>query len=143
MTVSIILAGKGREVVSIEPSATLASAVGLLAEKRIGALLILGAGRRVAGILTERDIVRALAERGASALEEPVSRTMTREVSTCTESETVSSIMERMTDGKFRHVPVVDQGQLVGIVSIGDVVKHRLHEMERDSAALRDYIQTA
>jgi CBS domain-containing protein len=143
MTVSIILAGKGREVVSIEPSATLASAVGLLAEKRIGALLILGAGRRVAGILTERDIVRALAERGASALEELVSRTMTREVSTCTESDTVSSIMERMTDGKFRHVPVVDQGQLVGIVSIGDVVKHRLHEMERDSAALRDYIQTA
>src|SRR5271169_275505 len=106
MTVSIILAGKGREVVSIEPSATLVSAVGLLAEKHIGALLILGAGRRVAGILTERDIVRALAERGASALEEPISRTMTREVSTCTESETVSSIMERMTDGKFRHVPV-------------------------------------
>ena len=142
-TVSIILAGKGREVVSIEPNATLAAAVELLAEKRIGAVLILGAGRRVAGILSERDIVRALAERGAGVLEEPVSQTMTRKVSTCTESETVSSIMERMTDGKFRHVPVVDQGQLVGIVSIGDVVKHRLHEMERDSAAMHDYILTA
>jgi CBS domain-containing protein len=143
MTVRNILAGKGREVVSIEPNATLASAVELLTEKRIGAVLILGAGHRVAGILSERDIVRALAERGAAALAEPVSRTMTRKVSTCTESETVASIMERMTDGKFRHVPVVDQGQLVGIVSIGDVVKHRLHQMERDTAAMRDYILTA
>ena len=143
MTVSIILAGKGREVVSIEPSATLAPAVQLLAEKRIGAVLILGAGHRVVGILSERDIVRVLAERGAAALAEPVSRTMTRKVSTCAESETVAGIMERMTDGKFRHVPVVDQGQLVGIVSIGDVVKHRLHEMERDTAAMRDYILTA
>jgi CBS domain-containing protein len=143
MTVSIILAGKGREVVSIEPNATLASAVALLAQKRIGAALILGAGRRIAGILSERDIVRALAERGARALEEPVSQVMTRKVSTCTDSETVASIMERMTEGKFRHVPVVDQGQVVGIISIGDVVKHRLHEMERDSAAMRDYILSA
>jgi CBS domain-containing protein len=143
MTVSIILAGKGRDVVTIEPSASLASAVGLLAEKRIGAALILGADRRIIGILSERDIVRALAERGANALAEPVSQTMTRKVSTCNENETVSNIMERMTDGKFRHVPVVDQGQLVGIVSIGDVVKHRLHEMESESAAMRDYILTA
>jgi CBS domain-containing protein len=143
MTVSIILAAKGRDVASIEPNATLASAIALLTEKRIGAVLILGAGGRVAGILSERDIVRALAERGAAVLDEPVSRTMTRNVSTCTENETVSSIMERMTEGKFRHVPVVAQGQLVGIVSIGDVVKHRLHEMERESAAMHDYILTA
>ena len=106
-------------------------------------MLVLGVDRRIVGILSERDIVRALAERGAAALDEPVSQMMTRKVSTCTESETVSSIMERMTDGKFRHVPVVDQGRLVGIVSIGDVVKHRLQEMERDSAAMRDYILTA
>jgi CBS domain-containing protein len=143
MTVSAILAGKGREVVTIEPSATLASAVALLAEKRIGAVIILGAERRVVGILSERDIVRTLAERGANALAEPVSQSMTRKVYTCNESETVSTIMERMTDGKFRHVPVVDQGALVGIVSIGDVVKHRLHEVERDSAEMRDYILTA
>jgi CBS domain-containing protein len=144
MTVSIILAAKGREVISIEPTATLRSAVAVLAKKRIGALVILGAGHRIVGILSERDIVRALAARGAQALEEPVSRTMTRKVSTCTDSETVAGIMERMTDGKFRHVPVVDQEQhVVGIVSIGDVVKHRLHEMERDSAAMRDYILTA
>ncbi len=143
MTVSIILAGKGREVATIEPNATLGDAVRLLAERRIGAIVILGADRRVVGILSERDIVRALAERGAAVLSEPVSQTMTRKVSTCNESETVVQIMERMTDGKFRHVPVVDQGQLVGIISIGDVVKHRLHEMERESAAMRDYILTA
>jgi CBS domain-containing protein len=110
MTVSIILAGKGRETVSIEPQASLAPAVALLAEKRIGAVLILGAGGRIAGVLSERDIVRALAERGAAALAQPVSRTMTRNVSTCTESEPVSSIMERMTEGKFRHPPVVRAG---------------------------------
>jgi CBS domain-containing protein len=143
LTVSIILAGKSRDVVTIEPNASLAAAVKLLAEKGIGAVLILGADRRVVGILSERDIVRALAERGADALDEPVSGAMTRKVFTCNESETVANIMERMTAGKFRHVPVVDQGQLVGIVSIGDVVKYRLHQMERDSAAMRDYILTA
>ena len=143
MTISIILASKGREVVTIAPSASLASAVGLLVEKRIGAVLILGADRHVVGILSERDVVRALAERGAGALEEPVSQTMTRKVSTCNENESVLNIMERMTEGRSRHVPVVDQGELVGIVSIGDVVKHRLHEMERDSTAMHDYILTA
>jgi CBS domain-containing protein len=143
MTISIILASKGREVVTIAPSANLASAVGLLVEKRTGAVLILGADRRVVGILSERDVVRALAERGAGALEEPVSQTMTRKVSTCNENESVFNIMERMTEGRSRHVPVVDQGKLVGIVSIGDVVKHRLLVMERDSAAMHDYILTA
>jgi CBS domain-containing protein len=143
MTVSIILAGKGRDVVTIEPNATLAGAVELLAEKRIGAVVIVGADRRIVGILSERDIVRALAEQGRKALDEPVSAAMTRKVSTCHERETISSIMERMTLGKFRHVPVVDQGRLAGIISIGDVVKYRLSEVERDSAALRDYILTA
>jgi CBS domain-containing protein len=143
MTVSVILAGKGREVVTIEPGASLAAAVRLLAEKRIGAALVLGADRRIAGIISERDVVRELAEGGAAALDLPVSRTMTRKVETCNESDTVSSIMERMTAGKFRHMPVVDQGRLVGVVSIGDIVKHRLHEMERESVAMRDYIMTA
>jgi CBS domain-containing protein len=136
----MILAAKGREVTTIEPGATMKSAMALLAEKRIGAVLVLGADHRIVGILSERDIVRAIAERGAGALEEPVSRSMTRKVSTCTESETIASLMERMTEGKFRHLPVVDQGRLVGIISIGDVVKHRLQEMERDSAAMHDYI---
>ena len=143
MTVSIILAAKGREVVSVEPNATLTSVVALLAERRIGAALVLGVDRRIVGIVSERDIVRALGERGTAALDDPVSRVMTRRVSICTEGETISAIMERMTEGKFRHVPVVDQGRVVGIISIGDVVKHRLHEMECDSAAMRDYILTA
>ena len=143
MTVSIILAEKGREVVTLEPNASLSEAVRTLAAKRIGAALVLGADRRIAGIISERDVVRALAEQGAAALEQPVSQTMTRKVETCTEGETVVSIMERMTAGKFRHMPVVDQGRLVGVVSIGDIVKHRVHEMERESVAMRDYIMTA
>ena len=143
MIVKNILASKRGEVVTIEPTADVTTAVKLLAERRIGAVVILGADHRIVGILSERDIVRALAERGAAALDEPVSGAMTRKVSTAHERETVASIMERMTAGKFRHVPVVDQGRLTGVVSIGDVVKHRLQEMERDSAAMRDYILTA
>jgi CBS domain-containing protein len=143
MTVSTILAEKGRDIVTIDPGASLADTARLLAEKRIGAALILGADRRLVGIISERDIVQALAARGAAALDEPVSQTMTRKVETCNENETISSIMERMTKGKFRHVPVIDQGRLIGIVSIGDVVKHRLREMERESAAMHDYILTA
>ncbi len=140
MTVSIILAAKGYEVVSIEPGADLAAAARLLAERRIGAALVLGADRRIVGVISERDIVRALAQRGADVLEEPVSRTMTREVETCTERETVAAIMGRMTAGKFRHLPVVEQGRVIGLVSIGDIVKYRLDQMERESAAMHDYI---
>lgn len=143
MTVSTILADKGREVFTIEPAVDLAEAAKLLAERRIGAALVLGADCRLIGIISERDIVRALAARGVAALNETVSQTMTRKVETCNESETISSIMERMTDGKFRHLPVLERGRLVGIVSIGDVVKHRLQEMESESAAMRDYILTA
>lgn len=143
MTVSTILAEKGRDTISIEPGASLCEAAKLLAEKRIGAVLILGPDRRLVGIISERDIVQALAAGGVAVLDEPVSQWMTRKVETCNESETISSIMERMTNGKFRHVPVIDQGRLVGIVSIGDVVKHRLQDMERESSAMRDYIRTA
>ena len=143
MTVSKILAEKGRDVVTTEPGATLGDVVKLLAEKRIGAIIVLGPDRRIVGIISERDIVRVLAERGPAVLGEPVSQTMTRKVSTCHENETIAAIMERMTAGKFRHVPVADQGRLIGMVSIGDVVRHRLHEMECESAAMRDYILTA
>ena len=142
MTVSVILAGKGRDVASIEPNATLSAAIRMLADKRIGALLILGADHRVIGVLSERDIVRSLAERGAEALDEPVSRTMTRNVSTCTEKETISSIMERMTEGKFRHMPVVEQGRLVGIISIGDVVKAQHDALTMENHYLKTYIQS-
>ena len=143
MTVKTILSAKGGDVISIEPTATLETAVKTLTKHRIGALLVLGPDRRVIGILSERDIVRALGEHGAEVLTKPLAQVMTRNVVTCGETETVGTIMERMTTGKFRHVPVIEQDQVVGIISIGDVVKHRLHEMERESAALRDYIQTA
>ena len=143
MTVSTILAAKGGDVITIEPTATLATAASLLTQKRIGALIILGAGGRVAGILSERDVVHALAQRGQQALDEPLSQSMTREVVTCASDDAINSLMERMTTGKFRHLPVVDSGKLVGIVSIGDIVKRRVDEMERESEAMRDYIQTA
>jgi CBS domain-containing protein len=143
MNVKTILSLKGSHVTTVEPTATLEAAVAILAKHRIGALVVLGADQRVIGILSERDIVRALAELGASALTTPLAQVMTRKVVTCGEAETVGAIMERMTTGKFRHVPVLEQDRLVGIVSIGDVVKHRLSEIEHESAALRDYIQTA
>lgn len=143
MTVKAILADKGRDIVTIDPASTLADAVKLLAANRIGAIVVTGAEGRVAGILSERDIVRTLAAQGAGSLDAPVSESMTRKVVTCAETETISEIMERMTAGKFRHVPVLDQGRLIGIVSIGDVVKSRLEEMARESDALRDYIRTA
>lgn len=143
MHVKNILSVKGSNVLSIEPTATLEIAVRTLAQHKIGALLVLGPDRRIIGILSERDIVRVLAEQGASALTQPLAQVMTRKVFTCSPSETIAVIMERMTAGKFRHVPVIDQDQVVGVVSIGDVVKYRLQEMEHESAALRDYIQTA
>jgi len=143
MTVKTILSTKGSDVTTVDPTATLEFGMKILAERGIGALVVLGADRRVIGILSERDIVRALAERGAGALTEPLARVMTRNVSTCTQSETISSIMGQMTAGKFRHVPVVEQERLVGIVSIGDVVKHTLLEMQHESEALHDYIQTS
>ena len=143
MIVKTIIDAKGRDVVTMEPGSSLDTAAKLLAERRIGAVVVLGPDHRVIGILSERDIVRAVSERGSAALQDQVSQVMTRKVVTCTLDETIHSIMERMTAGKFRHVPVLEQGRLAGIVSIGDVVKHRIVEMEQESAALRDYIQTA
>jgi CBS domain-containing protein len=143
MIVKSILSAKGGEVISIEPTATLDTAVKTLAEHKIGALLVLGPDRRVIGILSERDIVRVLAERGASVLSQPLAQVMTRKVITCSQSDSVGVLMERMTTGKFRHLPVIEDEQVIGVVSIGDVVKHRLQEIERESAALRDYIQSA
>ena len=143
MNVKAILAAKGGEIVCIEPTADLAAATQLLSANRIGAVLIKGAGGHIAGILSERDIVRALSQHGSAALSLPIGQVMTREVTTCTEEDNIATIMERMTDGKFRHMPVVSKGKLVGLISIGDVVKQRVEEIERESDALRDYIRTA
>jgi CBS domain-containing protein len=143
MIVSKILSAKGGNVVTIEPTATLAEASGLLAQHRIGAVLVTGAGQRIVGIVSERDIVRALAAHGANALTLPLTDVMTRKVVTCTRADTIAELMERMTGGKFRHLPVIEDDRLVGIISIGDVVKMRLLEMEHEQNAMRDYIQTA
>ncbi|HEX4554651.1 MAG TPA: CBS domain-containing protein [Xanthobacteraceae bacterium] len=143
MTVKEILSHKGVDVVTADPHTSIADAVKLLAARRIGAVVVTGADRRIVGILSERDIVRALADKGPDALAAPVAEVMTRKVDTCSLNQTVSELMEQMTAGKFRHVPVVEQGRLAGIISIGDVVKSRVQEMEQESAALKDYIRTA
>lgn len=145
MNVKAILAAKkqGGDTIGIEPTANLAAAVKLLVANHIGALVIRGAGGRLSGILSERDIVRALSEHGAAVLDSPVGQIMTRNVETCGEDDSVARIMERMTVGKFRHMPVLRNGKLAGLVSIGDVVKQRVDEVERESEAMRDYIRTA
>jgi CBS domain-containing protein len=143
MDVKAILAAKGGSVITIDPTATLEEAAKMLASHRIGALVVAGPEQRVVGIVSERDVVAMLASRGCHSLDVPLTSVMTRNVTTCSPSDTISSIMERMTAGKFRHVPVVEEGRLTGIISIGDVVKHRLQEMENEQNALRDYIQTA
>lgn len=142
MTVSVILARKGRDVVTVAPDETLATVAQVLNDRGIGAVIVT-VGDGIAGIFSERDVVRALARNGASVLSEPVSVYMTRKVETATPAATVNEVMERMTRGKFRHVPIVEHGKLAGILSIGDVVKHRLAEIEADASAMRDYIATA
>jgi CBS domain-containing protein len=142
MTVRSILDTKGHNILSVEADAKLSAAVKILGERKIGAVLVMNEGK-LDGILSERDIVRVLAERGAKVLDEAVGSVMTRKVVSCRESDTVGGIMEMMTIGKFRHLPVVEDGRVVGLISIGDVVKWRVQEYEREQEALRDYIKTA
>jgi CBS domain-containing protein len=144
MQVVQILREKGRDVVALPSEATLSEAACLLARKRIGALVVRDASGALVGILSERDVVRAVAEESVSALARPVSAIMTREVATCTELDTVEELMEMMTQGRFRHVPVMDEhNQLCGLVSIGDVVKMHIEETMREAANLRQYIAAA
>src|SRR4029079_7320331 len=142
MTVRSILDTKGQQIQNREPEAKLSAAVKILGERKIGAVLVMNQGR-LEGILSERDIVRVLGARGAKVLDEPVSASMTRKVVSCRQSDTVSGIMEMMTLGKFRHLPVVADGKVVGLISIGDIVKWRVREYETEQEALRDYIKTA
>jgi CBS domain-containing protein len=143
MTVARRLAVKGRDVFTTQPHRTLQETAELLALKSIGAVVVTGADGTVLGIISERDIVRALAQDGATALNDSVSRHMTRAVFTTTSSACIHDIMEQMTHSRFRHVPVVEEDRLTGLISIGDVVKHRIAEIETEHRALRDYIATA
>ncbi|MCO6385957.1 CBS domain-containing protein [Aliihoeflea sp. 40Bstr573] len=143
MTVKTILDAKGRDVVTVEPTMTLAQAARLLSERRIGAVVVTKEGSKIAGILSERDIVRQIALRGAAALDEAISSAMTARVKTCQEGHTVNQVMEIMTRGRFRHLPVEREGRLAGIVSIGDVVKQRIEDVEREADEIRHYIATA
>jgi CBS domain-containing protein len=142
MTVDRILQGKSREIASITAGASLAAVCSLLADRRIGAVPVLE-GTSLIGILSERDIVRALALGGATALELPVGEIMTRSVRTITRTTRVEEAMAIMTEGRFRHLPVIEEGRMIGIVSIGDVVKARLDAQQREVEDLKSYVAGA
>jgi CBS domain-containing protein len=143
MTVSTILAVKGHDVVTSPPHRTMQETAKVLAERRIGAILVTGADGSLKGILSERDIVRAVANAGPDALKDPISQHMTTNVITCEETDLIGDVMEEMTKGRFRHLPVVKDGKLAGMISIGDVVKQKIADTEAESRSLRDYIQMA
>lgn len=143
MHVSDILKGKGSDVVTTAPDKTVAATARLLNVKRIGAVVVCDAQGAVVGIISERDIIRAVAVNGERALEMPVREVMTREVTSCTADDTIATIMKTMTERRFRHLPVIEDGALKGMVSIGDVVKHRLEETEMEARVLRDYVLAA
>ena len=140
MQVSVLLQRKGSEVVTVVPEAQVSAVAKTLAERRIGAVVVSRDGATIDGILSERDIVLAIAERGAPALREPVSSIMTRSVFTCEPDTTVDQLMEMMTDKRVRHVPVLVSGSLAGIVSIGDVVKDRISTLQSENDSLQSYI---
>lgn len=142
MTVKAILDEKGHDVVTLGPDARISEAMSVLAEKKIGALVVTDDGGGIRGILSERDIVALIARSGSSALELPVSDAMTASVKLCHEDHTVNQVMEIMTRGRFRHLPVEKDGKLDGIISIGDVVKRRIEDVEREAEEIRNYIAT-
>jgi CBS domain-containing protein len=143
MNVEAILNAKGRLVVTIAPEATVGAAVDLMRRRGIGAVVVSADGATLAGILSERDIVHALADRGPDLLTLPVSALMTRHVYTCKPADSIADLMAEMTERRIRHLPVVENGRLTGIVSIGDVVKSRLDEVESEASSLRQFITSA
>ncbi|MEZ5183778.1 MAG: CBS domain-containing protein [Acidimicrobiales bacterium] len=140
MQVSVLLQAKGSEVVTVAPQRTVAEVLSVLERHRIGAVVVTDDGRSIDGVLSERDIVRALAREGADALEQPAAALMTAEVVTCEPDTTVERLMSVMTERRIRHVPVLVRGELAGVVSIGDVVKHRVATLEHETQAMQDYI---
>lgn len=142
MNVSTILKNKGSDVITCSPDTTLIEITHILNEHKVGSVVIVDGDENVCGIVSERDIVTAIAKRSGSVLEQPVSVCMTKNVFTCCEHDTLEKLMSEMTAHRFRHLPVVEGGKLVGLVSIGDVVKQRIAEAEMEASAMRDYITT-
>lgn len=140
MLIEHLLAEKGRDVCTVRPDETVAAIVAVLGEKRIGAVVVSDDGTTVAGIVSERDIVRCVADRGPAALDATCADVMTADVVTCEPTDKVEDLMIRMTEGRFRHLPVLVDGQLAGIVSIGDVVKHRVGELAQEAQTLHEYV---
>jgi CBS domain-containing protein len=143
MAVSHILSGKGRNVITAMPSDTIESVAKKLAENKIGAIVVVEGNSKIAGIVSERDIVRHIAAEGSSALSKPVSKAMTANVKTCREGDSEKDLMTLMTKHRIRHLPVVKGEQLVGMISIGDVVKFRIDSIEREAEEMKNYIASA
>jgi CBS domain-containing protein len=142
MHVAAILKEKGRAVETITMSSSVMEVAQKLAARRIGALVVLGPDLKVAGIISERDIIRVVGEHGTAALQWNVTDAMTRDIVPCRETDTLDQLMSLMTVHRFRHLPVIENDMLVGLVSIGDVVKHHIAEVELEASAMRDYITT-
>lgn len=140
MTVAAILKHKGRQIVTVAPTAKIAEVAQVLAEKRIGATLVLDSANQLLGIVSERDVVRSLAANGARTLEMTAGQLMTRALKTATPQTTVGEAMHEMTVGRFRHMPVLDRGALVGVISIGDVVKARIMQQDHEVESLKTYV---
>ena len=144
MLVQQILTSKGDHgVITVAPGTSVQQVAELLSSKRIGAVIVSQDGKAAKGIVSERDIVRELGRRGAACLSDPVESLMTAKIVSCTRSEGTDAVLGRMTDGRFRHMPVIEEGQMVGLISIGDVVKARIEEVEHEADELRTYIATA
>ena len=143
MTVARILEQKGSDVFTLSEDASIMDAVRELGARKVGAMVVADASLTILGILSERDVVGAIANRGVGVMAEPVSALMTRKVVTCTQDMSITSVMELMTQGRFRHVPVEQGGKLAGIISIGDVVKRRIAEIEQEAAEIREYITSS
>lgn len=143
MTVAVILKHKGARVETVHPNATVQQVCDLLAMKRIGAAVVIGHSGEVVGVVSERDVVNAISEHGAKALTQGIDTIMTRKVVSCRLTDTSEDLMELMTRERFRHVPVVEGGRLIGIISIGDVVKRRIEDSELERHAMREYIAHA
>ncbi len=143
MSVASLLNTKGQGIISLKANDSIADAVALLCGNKIGAVIVLDEGGILQGILSERDVMHGLGDVGSSVLDKSVADLMTSSVETCTRDDSIESIMRRMTEGRFRHVPVMDGDALIGMVSIGDLVKFRMKELENEASAMRDYIAGA